>query len=53
MSDERLLMVLRGRGPGVGKWSIPGGRVEPGETPEQAVVREVMEETGVDRKSVV
>ncbi len=47
MSDERLLMVLRGRGPGVGKWSIPGGRVEPGETPEQAVVREVMEETGV------
>lgn len=47
MSDERLLMVLRGRGRGAGKWSIPGGRVKPGETPEQAVVREVMEETGV------
>ena len=47
MSGDRLLMVRRGRSPGAGKWSIPGGRVEPGETPEQAVVRELMEETGV------
>ncbi|HSH61824.1 MAG TPA: NUDIX hydrolase [Acidimicrobiales bacterium] len=47
VSDERLLMVRRGRSPGAGKWSIPGGRVEPGETPERAVVRELMEETGL------
>jgi mutator protein MutT len=47
VSHDRLLMVRRGRSPGAGKWSIPGGRVEPGETPEQAAVRELMEETGV------
>jgi 8-oxo-dGTP diphosphatase len=41
-------MILRGHDPGLGLWSIPGGRIEPGETPEQAVVREVKEETGLD-----
>jgi 8-oxo-dGTP diphosphatase len=44
----RLLMILRGHDPGRGLWSIPGGRVEPGETAEAAVVREVKEETGLD-----
>ena len=43
----RLLLVKRGHEPGKGLWSIPGGRVEPGETDEQAVIREVREETGL------
>jgi ADP-ribose pyrophosphatase YjhB (NUDIX family) len=38
---------LRGHEPSIGLWSIPGGRIEPGETDEQAVVREVLEETGL------
>jgi ADP-ribose pyrophosphatase YjhB (NUDIX family) len=46
-ADQRLLLVRRGRPPGRGLWSVPGGRVEPGESPTEAVVREVLEETGL------
>jgi ADP-ribose pyrophosphatase YjhB (NUDIX family) len=45
--DGRLLLVRRANEPGRGLWSVPGGRVEAGETAEQAVVREVAEETGL------
>jgi 8-oxo-dGTP diphosphatase len=41
----RMLLVLRGHEPGKGLWSIPGGRIEPGETDHEAVIREVSEET--------
>jgi 8-oxo-dGTP diphosphatase len=43
----RLLLVKRGHEPGKGLWSIPGGRVEAGESDAAAVAREVREETGL------
>ena len=43
----RLLLIKRGHEPGAGLWTIPGGRIEPGETDEQAVAREILEETGL------
>lgn len=43
----RLLLVRRGNDPGRGLWSVPGGRVEAGEDPLAATVREVVEETGL------
>ncbi|MGY1746408.1 NUDIX domain-containing protein [Blastococcus sp. SYSU D00695] len=43
----RLLLVRRGTEPGRGRWSVPGGRVERGESPTAAVEREVLEETGL------
>ena len=47
--DERgrLLLVKRANPPAQGKWSLPGGRQEPDESPEEGVVREVREETGL------
>jgi ADP-ribose pyrophosphatase YjhB (NUDIX family) len=43
----RLLLVKRGHEPGLGLWSLPGGRIEPGETDQQAVLREIREECGL------
>ena len=45
--DARVLLIRRGKEPLRGRWLVPGGAVELGETLEQAVVREIHEETGV------
>jgi mutator protein MutT len=47
LQGSEILLVRRGHEPGRGKWSIPGGSVEWGETLEEAVRREVLEETGL------
>jgi 8-oxo-dGTP diphosphatase len=44
---RRLLVIRRGRPPGEGLWSLPGGRVEASESDAAAVRREVLEETGL------
>lgn len=48
VEDDALLMIRRANDPGAGRWSLPGGRVDWGETLAHAVVREVLEETGVE-----
>lgn len=48
VKGAKLLMVRRGQPPEAGRWSVPGGKVEPGETLAQAVERETLEETGLE-----
>jgi len=47
VSGPRLLLVRRGHAPARGMYAFPGGRIENGETPEQAARRELFEETGL------
>ena len=47
-NNEKVLLVKRGKEPGYGKWSIPGGAVELGETLKESLLREVKEETGLE-----
>lgn len=46
-SAGQVVLIRRGKAPREGQWSIPGGRIEWGETIEEALRREIMEETGL------
>ena len=48
LDEGKILLEKRKNAPGKGKWSVPGGLVDLGERIEQAVIREVKEETGLD-----
>lgn len=47
LRGDRVLLVRRGQAPALGKWSLPGGLVDVGETTEEAVRRELLEECGL------
>lgn len=52
LRGEDVLLIRRGKPPRMGEWSLPGGRIEPGERAIDAALRELMEETGVTARII-
>lgn len=48
LRGDEVLLIRRGTPPRQGEWSLPGGRIEPGERAVDAALRELREETGVE-----
>ncbi len=48
LEQEHVLLVQRGQPPSEGQWTVPGGVVEIGESPDEAIIREVHEECGIE-----
>lgn len=48
LDGDRIVLARRGKEPSCGEWSIPGGLVHLGETLQEAVAREALEETGLE-----
>ena len=49
--QDRILLVRRANPPDAGRWGFPGGKIEAGEQIEQAAVRELLEETGIEGRA--
>jgi 8-oxo-dGTP diphosphatase len=47
LHGDKVLLVRRGQSPSFGKWTLPGGLVELGETTREAIAREIVEECGI------
>lgn len=52
LRGDEVLLIRRGRPPRIGEWSLPGGRIEPGERAVDAALRELQEETGIEAEIV-
>lgn len=50
LKGDEVLLIRRGTPPRLGEWSLPGGRIEPGERATDAALRELHEETGVQAR---
>lgn len=50
--DGEVLLAQRGKAPALGLWSLPGGRIEPGERMAEAVLRELAEEVGISAEII-
>lgn len=50
LKGDEVLLIRRGTPPRLGEWSLPGGRIEPGERAIDAALRELREETGVEAR---
>jgi len=50
--ENEVLLIKRGTPPRVGEWSLPGGRIEPGEPVKMAALRELREETNVEAEII-
>ena len=50
LKGDEVLLIRRGKPPRMGEWSLPGGRIEPGERAVDAALRELREETGVEAR---
>jgi 8-oxo-dGTP diphosphatase len=50
--DDEILLIQRGKPPFKGEWSIPGGKIEHGETAAETALRELKEETGVEAEII-